>query len=62
MGEHLQAAIDHGRAKPYYGQYIIYPRKFPCELVYMALLVELEQDYEFVQVFPGTVKAIPKNW
>ena len=61
MGEHLQAAINHGRAKPYYGQYIIYPRKFTCHIVYEALLVELEPDFTLVQLFPGIVKAIPKK-
>jgi len=60
MNQFLQKAIKEGKAKEYYGAFLIYPRKFLESWFLDRLLLELKQDHEFVNIM-GTIKAIPKR-
>ena len=56
----LQMAIENNQAKEYYGSILIYPKKFMNDFVLNALLHNLKNEYEFINIM-GTIKAMPKR-
>jgi hypothetical protein len=56
----LAMAIKNKQAKEYYGSYLIYPRRFTNSSVFDALLLSLQDTYNFYNIM-GTIKAMPKE-
>lgn len=50
MNELLKFAISEGKAKEYYGSYIIYPRRFSTSITLEKLLQSLSDDFVFFRI------------
>lgn len=50
MTQELQWAIDEGKAKEYYGSYLIYPRRFSTSAMLEKLLQGLSAEFDFFRI------------
>jgi hypothetical protein len=60
MNKLLDMAIKDGKAKEYYGAYIIYPKLFMSDYVLNALLGSMKNDYDFYHIMDA-IKAVKKS-
>lgn len=59
MNKLLNLAIENKQAKEYYGNYLIYPKRFLNSFTLDMLLASLKDHFNFYNIM-GTIKAMPK--